>query len=32
MTQHLDHLCEELMLEERGETGVDLRMVFGARQ
>ena len=32
MTQHLDHLCEDLMLEEHGETGVDLRTVFGVRQ
>jgi DNA-binding GntR family transcriptional regulator len=32
MTQHLDHLCEDLMLEERSETGVDLRTVFGVRQ
>jgi DNA-binding GntR family transcriptional regulator len=32
MTQHLDHLCEDLMLEERSETGVDLRSVFGVRQ
>jgi hypothetical protein len=27
-----EHLCEDLMLEERSETGVDLRTVFGARQ
>jgi hypothetical protein len=32
MAQHLDHLCEDLMLEERSETGVDLRTVFGVRQ
>jgi DNA-binding GntR family transcriptional regulator len=32
MTQHLDHLCEDLMLEERSEAGVDLRSVFGVHQ
>jgi DNA-binding GntR family transcriptional regulator len=32
MTQHLDHLYEDLMLEERNATGVDLRSVFGVRQ
>ena len=32
MTQHLDHLSTDLMLEDRNETRVDLRSVFGARQ
>jgi DNA-binding GntR family transcriptional regulator len=32
MTQHLDHLFTDLMLEDRDETRVDLRSVFGARQ
>jgi len=32
MTQHLDHLLTDLMLEDRDETRVDLRSVFGARQ
>jgi DNA-binding GntR family transcriptional regulator len=32
MTQHLDHVFADLMLEDRNETGVDLRSVFGARQ
>jgi len=32
MTQHLDHLFTDLMLEDRNETRVDLRSVFGARQ
>jgi DNA-binding GntR family transcriptional regulator len=32
MTQHLDHVFEDLQLEERGETGVDLKSVFGVRQ
>jgi len=32
MIQHLDHLFSDLMLEERNETRVDLRSVFGARQ
>jgi DNA-binding GntR family transcriptional regulator len=31
MTQHLDHVFAELMLEDRNETRVDLRSVFGAR-
>ena len=29
MTQHLDHVLKDLMLEERGASGVDLRSVFG---
>jgi DNA-binding GntR family transcriptional regulator len=32
MIQHLDHLTTSLMLEDRTETRVDLRSVFGARQ
>lgn len=32
MTQHLDHVLEDLNLTERGDTGVDLKSVFGARQ
>jgi len=32
MTQHLDHLITHLMLEDRNESRVDLRSVFGARQ
>jgi len=32
MTQHLDHLFTDLKLEDRNETRVDLRSVFGARQ
>jgi DNA-binding GntR family transcriptional regulator len=32
MTQHLDHVLADLMLEERGEARADLRSVFGARQ
>ena len=32
MVQHLDHVFADLMLEERNETRVDLRSVFGARQ
>jgi DNA-binding GntR family transcriptional regulator len=32
MTQHLDHVLADLMLEDRGGTRVDLRSVFGARQ
>jgi DNA-binding GntR family transcriptional regulator len=32
MTQHLDHVFKDLMLEDRSETGVDLRSVFGGRQ
>jgi DNA-binding GntR family transcriptional regulator len=31
MTQHLDHVCNDLMLEERRDTGVDLKSVFGGR-
>ncbi len=32
MTQHLDHLFTDLMLEDHNENRVDLRSVFGARQ
>jgi DNA-binding GntR family transcriptional regulator len=32
MTQHLDHVLADLMLEDRGETRADLRSVFGAQQ
>jgi DNA-binding GntR family transcriptional regulator len=32
MTQHLDHVYKDLILEERKETGIDLRSVFGVRQ
>ncbi len=32
MTQHLDHVLADLMLEDRGETRADLRSVFGAKQ
>ena len=32
MIQHLNHLFTDLMLEDRNETRVDLRSVFGARQ
>jgi DNA-binding GntR family transcriptional regulator len=32
MTQHLDHVFTALILEDRSETRVDLRSVFGARQ
>ena len=32
MIQHLDHVTAELMLEEHGGNGVDLRTVFGGRQ
>jgi DNA-binding GntR family transcriptional regulator len=32
MTQHLDHLVADLMLEDRSEDRVDLRTVFSARQ
>jgi DNA-binding GntR family transcriptional regulator len=31
MTQHLDHLCADLMLEDRETAGTDLRAVFGTR-
>jgi DNA-binding GntR family transcriptional regulator len=31
MTQHLDHVLSELMLEERSAAGVDLKSVFGVR-
>lgn len=31
MTQHLDHLCADLMLEDRTNGGVDLKSVFGGR-
>ena len=31
MTQHLDHVLSELMLEERSSAGVDLKSVFGVR-
>jgi DNA-binding GntR family transcriptional regulator len=31
MIQHLDHVCDDLMLEERRDSGVDLKTVFGAR-
>jgi DNA-binding GntR family transcriptional regulator len=32
MLQHLDHVFEDLTLEERGDGGVDLKSVFGGRQ
>jgi len=32
MVQHLDHVFADLMLEERSESGIDLKTVFGARQ
>jgi len=32
MTQHLDHVFADLILEERNEGGVDLKSVFGGRQ
>jgi DNA-binding GntR family transcriptional regulator len=32
MTQHLDNVFADLMLEDRNETRVDLRSLFGARQ
>jgi DNA-binding GntR family transcriptional regulator len=32
MVQHLDHVFADLMLEERGGDGIDLKTVFGARQ
>jgi hypothetical protein len=31
MTQHLDHVLADLMLEDRGEARADLRSVFGAK-
>jgi DNA-binding GntR family transcriptional regulator len=32
MVQHLEHVCADLMLEERNGSGIDLKTVFGARQ
>jgi DNA-binding GntR family transcriptional regulator len=32
MTQHLDHVLADLMLEDRGESRADLRSVFGVKQ